>query len=296
MDRIVKSRIVTRRQNLLERFDSTELKEMSFVSEEKQYDEAGHLLLSITWAQPDELEEKIVKKYEANRIITEYYIEENEISEKTETEVDADGNALKEIIYYADGTESISIYEYENGLPVKKTTNDEDEISGVHIWRYDNKGNIIKEEEFEYGDLILSREITYTEDGKVKTHRTFNEGEPGFVTEEFEYQDAHVAKVIKTDAFGNTEEHMYESDVLGNVVSAQASVAGKNSSTSIKYDERGNAIHEIETGVDEEVLYEIFRTFDAESNLVLRAEAYINRQGRGPDMRYVLEYAYEFHA
>ena len=78
MDKKVKSVQVTRRQQYLDRFDSTELKELVFVTEEQQFDEQGRMLSIAKYAQPNELEEKIVKAYSGNTITTEYYIDENE--------------------------------------------------------------------------------------------------------------------------------------------------------------------------------------------------------------------------
>ncbi len=297
MEQHIKSKKVTRREPYFDHFNNPEAKELVFVSEEIHYDEKGRVLQSLSFARGNMLEEKVVKSYINNTITTEYYIDEEEISEKTIVETDDDGNILSESIHYADGTVSTSTWAYENKKPVSKTTIDvdEDEQSGVHNWRYNEAGNLVKEEAFEYGEMVLSNEWNYNDADNVVLMRSFALGEPGFSTEEIEYEGDKVVKVIKTDPYGNTEINYYVHDAQDNVVLVKYEGEKPNSETAIEYNSDNNSIHELETRDDGEVLYEINREYDPETKLVVRSVVFINRLGNASDVHYILEYSYEFY-
>lgn len=296
MEQHIKSRKVTRRQPYFESFNNPEVKELVFVSEEVIYDEDGRILQSLTYSQENTLEEKVIKSYTKNTITTEYYIDENEISEKTIVETDDEGNIITETIHYADGTISTNTFTYENKKPVSKITIDvdEDEQSGVHNWYYDEAGNLVKEQAFEYGEMVLSNEWSYNESGNVISMRTFVSGEPGYSTETIEYEGNRVSKVVKTDPYGNSETNFYIHNEQGNVVLVKAQNEQQNSETAIEYNADNNPVHEVERRDDGELLYEITRDYDPETKLVVRSNVFISRLGNAPDVHYTLEYSYEF--
>ncbi|PKP01329.1 MAG: hypothetical protein CVU11_15515 [Bacteroidetes bacterium HGW-Bacteroidetes-6] len=296
MELHIKSKKVTRRQLYFERFDSIEPKELVFVAEDVLYDEQGRILQSLTFAQENILEEKVVKSYNNNTITTEYYIDENEISEKTVIETDSEGKILTESIHYADGTVSTSTWTYENNKPVSKITIDidEDEQSGIHNWYYDAAGNLEKEQAFEYGEMVLSNEWSYNEAGNVVSMKSFISGEPGYSTEAIEYEGDRIVKVVKTDPHGNAETHNYSHNEHGNIVLVKYESERHISETAIEYNAENNPTHELETREDDEVLYEITRVYNPETKLVVSSAVFINRLGDAPDIRYTLEYNYEF--
>lgn len=293
----VKSLKITRRQQYIERFDAVEMKELAFITEEKRFDEQGRLIFSAKWDRPDELEEKIIKSYGDNQIKTEYYIDDNEVSERTLTETDDKGNILRETMYYADGTESVSDFEYSDGRPVKKLTMDVDEyereLSGEHTWTYDSKGNLVREEETEYGETVYYREMKYDDQNRVIFQTIFHsvDGKPS--TEEMEWDGENVTHLIKTDIYGEKSESFYTYNELGEAEKIKYVSRAYSSETMVEFDENNNAVHEKETDDKGEVLYEVFREFDEETKEVTRIETYINRQGYATDVHYILEYEYE---
>lgn len=298
MNKKIKSTRVTYRHQYIERADTPELREMSFVSEEKQFDEQERLLSMVKYSRPDVLEEKVVKLYDANRVTTEYYIDEREISEKTVDELDDQGRVLKETIYYADGTESVVDFEYDGERIVKKTTFDMDEyereLSGEHSWQYDGKGNLIKEEEFEYGALSFSREITYDDNERMQTRRVFHAGDLRPSVEEFEWTGDVVTHSTMIDVTGVKAENFFTLNDKQQVLELRYQSDNSITSTLFEYDEKDHVVHERETDEAGEVMYEVFRQYDAESGLLRRQETYINRRGQSPDVHYVLEFEYTF--
>ncbi|MPM11812.1 hypothetical protein SDC9_58163 [bioreactor metagenome] len=298
MSAMIKSLKITRRQQYIESYDSPEIKELAFLTEERRFDEQGRLIYSAKWDKPDVLEEKIIKTYNNNQITTEYYIDENELSEKTLTETDDNGNILRETMYYADGTESVSDFEYVNGKPVKKLTMDVDEyereLSGEYTWTYDSNGNLIREEESEYGEIVHYRDLKYDDHNRVVMQTIFHivDGKPS--QEEMEWDGENVIRLIKTDIYGEKTESLYTYNDQGEASKIKYSSKTYNSETIVEFDENNNAVHERETDEKGEVLYEVFREFDNETKVVRRIETYINRQGYATDVHYVLEYDYEF--
>jgi hypothetical protein len=299
MNKKIKSTRVTYRHQYIERADAPELREMSFVSEERQYDEQERLLSMVKFTRPDVLEEKVVKSYDANHVTTEYYIDEKEISEKTVDELDDKGRISKQTIYYADGTESVVDFEYEGDRIVKQTTFDIDEyereISGVHSWQYDAKGNLLKEEEYEYDELSFSREIAYDNDERMLTRRVFHAADlrPSF--EEFEWTGDVVTHSTMTDVTGAKSENFFTLNDKQQVHELRYQSDNSITTTLFEYDEKDHVVHERETDESGEVMYEVFRQYDAESGLLRRQETYINRRGQSPDVHYVMEYEYTFY-
>ncbi|HCB63184.1 MAG: hypothetical protein A2W93_11565 [Bacteroidetes bacterium GWF2_43_63] len=298
MEKKIKSVKATRRQQYLDRFDSAELKEMVFVTEEQHFDEQGRLLSISKYSRPDELEEKIVKSYDGNTVITEYYIDENELSEKSVAEINENGRIVRETMYYADSTESVSEFEYDGERPLKKTTMDIDEyereLSGEHTWTYDGAGNLLREEENEYGELSFYREMKYDDKNRMVAQTTFHAADGKSSHDEMEWEGEEVSHVIKTDIYGNKTESFYKYNAQGDAAHIQFKSKAFNSETVMEYDADNNAIHEKETDDKDEVLYEVFRQFHPETKKLVRVETYINRQGQGTDVHYMLEYEYEF--
>lgn len=295
MKAAIKNLVVMRRQLTLERFDANDLTEMVYKAEEKSYDEKGRLLFSAKYQPGGEVEEKRVIEHLDSSVITDYYIDENDISEHTVTQYNEKGQPVHESITYADGMVSESEWEYTGDLPVKKVTVDvdENEISGIQTWEYDAAGNLIRETVFEYGEMVFSREMVYNENNKVISQRTFREGDTGYYTETFQWEGNNMIEMHKTDPHGLGEHHVYQYDEAGNIISA-GSGEDLKTQTLIEYNGAGQAIHESETNENQELMYEIHRTYDEQSGLIMKAETYVNRQGYGPDLHYTLEYEYTF--
>lgn len=299
MDKKVKSVQVTRRQQYLDRFDSTELKELVFVTEQQQLDEQGRLLSIAKYDQQNELEEKIVKSYSENTVTTEYYIDENELSEKSVAEIDGKGRTIKETMYYADGTESVSEFEFDGERPLKKLTMDIDEyereLSGEHSWTYDSAGNLLREEESEYGEISFYREMKYDDKNRMVALTTFHAADGRPSHEELEWEGDEVSHVIKTDIYGNKTESFYKYNAQGDAENIRFASKEYNSETVVEYDADNNPVHEKETDDKGEVLYEVFREYNPDTKKLMRVETYINHQGHGTDVHYVLEYEYTFY-
>ncbi|MDX9931600.1 MAG: hypothetical protein RB294_03380 [Bacteroidales bacterium] len=299
MNRKIKSLRVTRHQQYLDRFDSDELKELVFLAEEQLFDEAGRAITIVKYTQSGELEEKVVKTYHGNMVTTEFFIDENELSEKSVAETDDNGRMTKETMYYADGTQSVSEFEFDGDKPVKKLTMDIDEyereISGEHIWTYDSAGNLLREEEIEYGELSFYREMKYDEKNHLTELTTFHAADGRPSHEKMEWADNEVSHVIKTDIYGNKTESFYKYNAQGDAEFIRFRSREYSSETVVKYDESNNPVHELETDDKGEILYEVVREYDPETKNLTRVENFINRQGRGTNVHYVLEYEYTFY-
>jgi hypothetical protein len=266
MSNKLKSVLIKRRQQIIERFDSKEAKEIVFVVEEQEFDEQGRLVCLKKYSQPDELEEKTIKYYGGNIVTTEYYIDENDLSEKYVTETDGNGKIIKETMYYADGTESVSEFEYVNDKPSKKITvdidDDENEVSGIHSWIYDDFGNLIREEENEYDEITFYREMKYDDKNRMTEETTFHiaDGRPSH--ENMEWDNDKLSKLIKTDIYGNKSASLYKYNANGEIESIQYLSKEHNSTTNFEYDSNNNPIHEKEVDDNQDVLYEVFREYD----------------------------------
>jgi hypothetical protein len=192
----------------------------------------------------------------------------------------------------------VSDYQYKDNLPIKKNTMDVDEsgseLSGEHNWIYDENGNLLREDEFEYEELTFYREMKYNNQNKIVSETLFHSADGKPSHEEMEWDGENVSHLIKTDIYGNRTESFYKFNNQGDVVSILFNSKEYNSETIVEYDDHKNSIHEKETDDKDVVLYEVFREYDSASGQIKRVETYINRMGQGTDVHYVLDHEYEF--
>ena len=86
----------------------------------------------------------------------------------------------------------------------------ERELSGEHSWTYDSAGNLLREEESEYGELSFYREMKYDDKNRMVALTTFHAADGRPSHEELEWEGDEVSHVIKTDIYGNKTENYYK--------------------------------------------------------------------------------------
>lgn len=271
----------------------------SYLVEKSCFDEQGRPVFAAKYNADGILEEKTTYSYENNFTTMLYYVDEDEVSEKTILESDEKGNVLKKNKNYADGSSSVSVYEYENDKPVKKSVIDieeeGEEESSHSIWEYDEGGNLVSEEEYEYGELVFYRKMKYDDKNQLVYKETFyaSDGKPS--KEEYFWDNENISKRVVTNIYGEKAEATYKSDSSNQVIQVDYKSAKSITSTFIEYDEKGNAVRECEKNLDGEVIMEVIRVYDNDKDLIISEETRVFGLGRGFDSHYKLNYTYEFH-
>jgi hypothetical protein len=187
-----------------------------------EYDALGSVIHHASYLNEDEIESKVVSKYNEKgwKMEETTYMDEEDISEHIVYERDENGKILRELRSYADGSESIKTYNYEGNIIKTLMVDDEgfeEEKEEIHL--NENQNIILK--------------LVY-EEAEIK-EKTINE---------FDEQ----ARLTKTTEYGRKEEFLQERttsyDNAGNV--AQRVSRNRKGEvidyTSMKYDEQNRLV------------------------------------------------------
>lgn len=270
------------------------MEETRFQYSEKHFDENKNLIMSKITDPNGVLTEKYIMKYneKGQPVEREYYVEDDNWSEKSKSEYDENGRLIKEIITYMDGSESVTTFKYENDKIVSVITvdTDDDEVIESTQRQFNAEGKLLKEEKFEYGELVSVEENTYDNNGNL-THRKIYDAKDEKYTEEIFVTDGDkVLSYTKTFPDGRTEEYKNIFDESGKVIRVDHSGEYKSHSE-IKYTPDGLIEEEIEVLENKTVLYHIKRKY--EDGRLIEASHFYNRLGQAPNVEYVLDYVYE---
>lgn len=261
-----------------------------------EYDNNGHVLLELKFNSDQKLEDKFVNKYNDNGILIEekHYLSYKDLAEHKTYELDKNGKILKAFKHYSDGSKDTIQYNYNaNGDLVERVTIDSyDEVEAKDIFEYEGK-NLIKKETHEYDELTSKETFEYDPDGNVVEESSWTEEESNRRSNVYN-EKGKIEKVL----FYNKKDELvaktnYTYDDKDRIVGVTEETPYGNSSTVIKYDDKGNAIEQIEKNEQGEINNSAIRKFN-DNNDVVETEVFIEMHGRGVNQQYILKYEYEY--
>ena len=169
-----------------------------FLSSYSEFDEKGHLKLSVDYMAEDEMESKSVFEYTPEGKLAKEirFLSEDEVAESHIFDRDADGRIQRVTIEYADQSQSIKQYTYSNGfLSIEVDTTDDEgvfeerettaldaagnilcnalygaghELKHKFVNEYNEKNQVVRRQEYDdKGELRVEYRYTYTEDGEL---------------------------------------------------------------------------------------------------------------------------------
>jgi antitoxin component YwqK of YwqJK toxin-antitoxin module len=217
MTRITKSITITQSDFILRKIADEQPEIRTHLSHFTEFDREGRTLKDIRYMKDGSFEEKVEYSYdESGKLITEkYYQEEDFISEEIRYQYNTGDLATVASRIYADGSVDSIIFEYDpQGLLLKKVYKNEDqEIEQTDVYTYDDRvlvkveafdgegnlmsipfqdetlssqtritkneaGQVIVEEELDMnGDVIMSVNRSYMEDGHPLETEVFIDGQ-----------------------------------------------------------------------------------------------------------------------
>lgn len=261
-----------------------------------ELDENGNVNLEITYDTEGLVETRVERKYDnSGRLLREMlYDEEGEITEDHNFTYN-NGRLDSETITYLDGSVDTVQFDYDNsGNELKmKRINDDGEEEERRERSY--SGNLIcKEELFEEGKMVNEVINEYDENGLLVFTSSRNRQDP-VVELRYDYDDNGYN--IKVSRYVNgklTEITEYDRDEAGTVKGMRERDAYRNVYVTMKYDEAGRIVEQVETNEEGEEVGIIHRQYDDLGNM-LYSEVYIAGDGRHPGNHYQVIYEYEFH-
>ncbi|MBP6513064.1 MAG: hypothetical protein KA347_10370 [Bacteroidia bacterium] len=217
------------------------------------YDEQGRLLNHLLEIPEDGISERFVTSHNADgnpTLIVKYYGDDE--GEKTEYVYGTNAQVVKIMRYDADGefeAEEDLEYDDQSKLMVRRITSP---VEGNKCYRfsYDEKSNLIKEEDFDENDQLSAYvEIDYDEEERETYVSRFNEAGKMIsqLLTEYDAQGRIVRKIAKSS---NVRITSFEYDEQGRVI--EESLSDQNdfviSRTRLTYDDDGR--------IAEETIYE----------------------------------------
>lgn len=245
----------------------------TMLSSIQEFDLNDNLVKCISYNQQTEIEEFYEYRYDSdNRLIEEVcFFDEDEIAEQKFIEYNEAGNIKLEKILYADSSESIIFYFYnqDQKLIEKKVVNQEEETEEVEKFEYQGK-QLIREIFYDTaGKILQEKSYEYNNQDKVSVFNFHgNEEEEAYRFEYFYNDNNDRIKSLKYNAAEQlVEKILYDYDEMGNLVKIYEENPFSKKATRIHYDESKNQVKHEEFNGDEQLILEINRTYDESNNL-----------------------------
>ena len=149
MEKGIKSITITQSDYIIRNVNDEELDLQGHLHHYSEFDPDGKLLKEIKYNRYGDFEEMFVYGYDANGHMTRecYYPAENELAEERTFELNDQGQVIRSLKQYQDGSVDTTVYQYdESARLVKKiTTTDEGEVDQVETFEWEN-GTLIGHE------------------------------------------------------------------------------------------------------------------------------------------------------
>ncbi|MFC2114400.1 RHS repeat domain-containing protein [Bacteroidota bacterium] len=211
----------------------------------RELDEEGRELLDVHYDANGEIESKTVQTYNDKGQLVEHitYFSEHEIAEHFQFEYTENGNIVKQIIRYADGSISIKSFARDKLDLLIEIRDDEDELEGTEFRRFNDQGNLLEEWIKDETGSISSRSLhEYNSEGQLVLKTEFGEDdetiskiyykydEHGNQIESLTLTENNEVKTRRISTF-NDQNQLFEENVDGFKISYE-------------YDESGNRIRD----------------------------------------------------
>ncbi|MCX6271999.1 MAG: hypothetical protein NTU44_12410 [Bacteroidetes bacterium] len=262
-------------------------------------DPDGNLIRETAFNQYQEPDQIIDYIYDENHnIIEEKVIQDDEITEHTVYERNADGLIMRELHSFLDGSVDTMEYYYDDQIRlVKKILTDSDgELERLEIFEY-NGNDLVKETATgTSGNLIAETTYSLDEEGRIeKTEQIrVEQGDSERVVNFFNEQ-GHRYKTLRYNYKDQLIEiNRYTFDEEGNLTEIEEEA--QRGTSYIKFYQGGDGRSSTQEEVDSrgQVISTIERQFDEEGRL-LEARVYVDGLNYRPNQHYLLKYAYDFH-
>jgi len=245
---------------------------------EVKYDNAGNVLLETEFNEDGTISEKYERKYDEKGNSTEMcHFFESELAEKTSYHYNSNAQPEKEILHYADGSETVTSYSYdsENNLAEKKVVDSDGELESRETFKhsakeiiehchYDAEGNLKESTKYFYDTVTpekLKEEINYQAEHNIELRTVYLDDETGSITYNKEGKTHSRQKLIYDEKKRVTE------NVLETFNGRYYYVFG--------YDEKDNLISE-ERQLNGNIYFKVLNKWDENKLLLIRSVTDVN--------------------
>ncbi len=297
MGKIIKSTTIHKLDNFNLVPDAAREQQKNLKYSFTEFDKNGNVLMEIKYNAEGNAEEKYMNTFdEKGRLIEEiYYLTEDEIAEHKTYEYDDEGKVWRAFKHYVDGSEDVTDYKYDDeGKVIEKVTTDSDgEMEEKEVFSYKN-GKLESRELFESGELTFRETFAFDESGNLIETSSYHEDD-GTTRYTHAYNEKGI--LIKTLKYNDEDQLVAKSEYIlteaGKISELVEETRFGKSITKLVYDERGNAIEQIETNEKGEINSRAIRKYN-ENDDVVESSVDINFYGNQIDQHYTLKYEYTY--
>ncbi|NVO19964.1 MAG: hypothetical protein HXX13_09700 [Bacteroidetes bacterium] len=277
--------------------EDQEIREHEYQYQYSEYDDAGHLLMEITYLSDGSIEHKSSYRYSPEgNLVEELLIEEDDfVSEHRTMEYNESGKLWKEQNHYMDGSYDETIYQYdeEGILQFRETTGEDGEKGNKVKYEYLVSRPVSEIETDPDGDIVSEKKVEYDEAGNVvmellRSHDEYFEllheyDDKGFrsVTRKYNEQEELIGRIT------------YERDADGrSVLIKEETVTGIEVMT-LEYDAQGNIILQDTVSDTGDPISCIERTYDVNGQQITTT-VHIEGRGQIPPQDYRIRFESEY--
>jgi hypothetical protein len=261
------------------------------------FDERGNLTLDVKYDTDGKTDEKYSYSFDDQGRLTEEisYLSETEIAEHKTYEYNPEGKLMRAFKHYADGSKDMIQYAYdEQGYLRSKITLDSDnEPESRETFEWENN-NLVKKEVYEFEELTLREMNVFDDKGNRVENAVWTPEDGNTRTENF-YNDKN--ELIKSLTYNNDDKliskTIYSYDSKGKLVLADYESVRNKNTTTILYDEQGNATEQTEANEHGEINNQAIRKYN-DRNEVIETMVVIDLHGKGLNQEYLLTYEYTY--
>ncbi|PIE85985.1 MAG: hypothetical protein CSA05_02710 [Bacteroidia bacterium] len=163
-----------------------------------EYNEQEKLICSINYFSAEEIESKIVLKYDSAGNKTEEisYMSETEIDKHVYFKYDEKGNLLAEEICYADGSKSVKTYTNKESEQWIETRDEDGELEEKIYRKLKNNKDILEETVYDEEEKQTEKQInTYDKENRLTNRLEFGRKNEFLAERKYTYNEA--GKIIK---------------------------------------------------------------------------------------------------
>jgi YD repeat-containing protein len=251
-----------------------------------EFDESGNLILEMAFSQDGEIVDKIEYRYDDAGRLEEslIYGEFDDILERREAIRDKEGRVIKELTHYLDSSADTREYSYDEkgNLISLRVIDDEDELEFSEKYFYEGD-KVVKVERRDGDDKVIFRQEDEYIDGSLRTRKIWSseEDEPYTLIHQFNAA-GHREQELRYDRRDQLiERNIYEEDGNGRVIRIIEENKQRKNTTEFTFDEKGNAIHQVETDMHGNLNHEVSRVYNPDGELLITTvEAVIRPSGQ----------------
>lgn len=254
------------RANNISDLEDDEIREQEYLHEYTEFDDTGHAVEAITYNPDGTIDHKFKYQYNSEgRVTDELLLEgDDEITEHRSMVYNADGQLVKELVHYLDGTADELHFTYDQqGRLLSRRSIDSEGETGNYVVNVYNGDHLVSETEYEIaGEIITQRKIIYDEESNI-TEEVFRTPEENYHIH-YNYDEKGVASVRRRY---NEKKHLMERNTYTYDAEGRLSESMEETSSGIEitytaYDAEGNVTLQEEKTEDGILLSSIERTYD----------------------------------